>query len=210
MSKANNELYIGRIKALEGLNAMTPREFEAFVGKLFRWMGYNVSVTGASSDEGVDLFLEKEGRKAIVQCKKHEGSIGQPVVRDFYGTMVHNKANQGFIVTTGTFSLPAQTWAKGKQIHLVDGAELLDWLESLPEGIMALAILQHAAKTTGTASAPPRPLPALHIKPTRGDKWRDLKIALIILFIAALPALIVLGIQAYLILRMVLALLIGK
>lgn len=123
--------HLARIRKLDQLTAMSPKEFEQFVAKLFEKMGYSVAVTKASADEGVDLFLEKSGRRAIVQCKKYKGSVGQSTVRDFYGAMIHNRADQGFIVTTGTFSLPAQTWAMGKQIHLVDGAELMDWIESL-------------------------------------------------------------------------------
>jgi len=124
--------YFARIKTLEQLYRLTPREFEHFVAKLFEKMGYIANVTSASADEGVDLFLEKGTHKIVVQCKRTKGSIGQPTVRDFYGTMIHHKADQGYIVTTGTFSLPAQHWAEGKQIHLVDGIELIDWLESLP------------------------------------------------------------------------------
>jgi len=123
--------HLSRFKKLDQLTAMSSREFEQFVAKLFERMGYSVAVTQASADEGVDIFLERHGRRAIVQCKKYEGSVGQPTVRDFYGAMIHNRVDQGFLVTTGTFSLPAQTWAAGKQIHLVDGAELVDWLESL-------------------------------------------------------------------------------
>jgi restriction system protein len=129
MSKDNYNRYRASLELREILDAMTPTEFEAFIGELFRQMGYGVSITSASGDEGVDLFLEKEGRKAIVQCKRQKGSVGQPVVRDLVGTMVHNRADQGFIVTTGTFSLPAQTWAEGKPIQLVDGAGLLDWIK---------------------------------------------------------------------------------
>ncbi len=125
----DQERYLARIERLDQLSAMTPREFEEFVARMFRAMGHSVTLTQASGDKGVDIFLDS--RKAIVQCKKYEGSVGQPVVRDFYGTMIHNKAERGYIITTGTFSLPAQTWAKGKPIHLVDGMELVKTLETI-------------------------------------------------------------------------------
>ena len=32
------------------------------------------------------------------------------------------------MVTTGTFSLPARSWAEGKLITLVDGNDLCDWV----------------------------------------------------------------------------------
>lgn len=125
----DQERYLAQIARLDQLSAMTPREFEEFVARMFRAMGHSVTLTQASGDKGVDIFLDS--RKAIVQCKKYEGSVGQSIVRDFYGTMIHYKAERGYIVTTGTFSLPAQTWAKGKPIHLVDGMELVKTLETI-------------------------------------------------------------------------------
>jgi restriction system protein len=120
--------WLAQYKTLDQLNAMTPREFEEFVARMFRAMGHSVTLTQAAKDKGVDIFLD--GGKAIVECKKYGGSVGQPVVRDFYGTMIHNRAERGYIVTTGTFSLPAQTWAAGKPIHLVDGMEIVKNLET--------------------------------------------------------------------------------
>ncbi len=122
--------HLARTGRLDQLRAMSPREFEQLIALLFRRMEYAVEITTASVDKGVDLFIERDGRTAIVQCKRYQGSVSQPVVRDFYGTMIHNRVHQGYIVTTGTFSLPAQNWARGKQIHLVDGAQLMDWIES--------------------------------------------------------------------------------
>lgn len=131
MIEEREKRYLARIAKLDQLRAMSPREFEQFTALLFGRMGYAVKITTASADKGVDLFLERDSRSAIVQCKRYKGKVSQPTIRDFYGTMIHNKADQGYVVTTGTFSLPAQNWARGKQIHLVDGAELMDWIESL-------------------------------------------------------------------------------
>ncbi len=130
--RAMNEVdkqWLARYKTLDELREVTPREFEELIATMFRQMGHSVILTKASRDKGIDMFLDD--RKAIVECKKYKGSVGQPVVRDFYGTMIHNRAECGYIVTTGTFSLPAQTWAKGKPIHLVDGMELVKTLETI-------------------------------------------------------------------------------
>jgi restriction system protein len=125
------ERYLAQIERLDQLQAMSPTEFERFVARLFEQMGHSVTLTQASGDKGVDIFLD--GCEGIVQCKRYKGSVGQPVVRDFYGTMIHYKAERGYIVTTGTFSLPAQSWAEGKPIHLVDGMELVKSLEMVKQ-----------------------------------------------------------------------------
>jgi restriction endonuclease Mrr len=41
--------------------------------------------------------------------------------------MLHERAQEGYFVTTSSFSLPARSWAQGKFIHLVDGRELAEW-----------------------------------------------------------------------------------
>jgi len=94
---------------------------------------YLIQTTATTGDEGVDLILHKDTRLAVVQCKRYEGSVGQPVVRDLYGAMLHNRADEAYLVTTGTITLPAQRWATGKPIHLVDGNTLIDWIASFKE-----------------------------------------------------------------------------
>lgn len=125
--------YSKRIRHLEEIKALEPRAFEQFVGGLFERMGYQTEITSATVDEGVDLFLRQKGQTAIVQCKRYEGTVGQPAVRDLFGTMVDKHARRAYLVTTGTFSLPAQQFAHGKPIHLVDGDELVEWLTTLRE-----------------------------------------------------------------------------
>jgi restriction system protein len=52
--------------------------------------------------------------------------VGEPVVRDFYGVVLHEKADKGIIIiTSGKFSRPAQEWAKGKPIALYDGEKFV-------------------------------------------------------------------------------------
>lgn len=124
------EIYIQKLATIDKLRAMHPVEFEKLIEKLFKKMGFSVETTPITGDEGVDLLVRKGNRKGIVQCKRYQGSVGQPIVRDLYGAMVHNRADEAYVITTGTISLPAQQWASGKPIHLVDGNTLLEWLNS--------------------------------------------------------------------------------
>lgn len=112
---------------LSAMQRMEPVEFEEFVATLFRDMGYRVESTRASGDEGIDLWLRRGRRTAVVQCKRYRGRVGQPVVRDLYGTMRHVGADEAYLVTTGHITRAARRWAQGKPIHLVDGARLVEW-----------------------------------------------------------------------------------
>jgi restriction system protein len=125
---SSRENYFRRIKQLDEIKLLAPTAFEDYVGTLFKWMGWTVETTPVTGDKGVDLFLRKEEKSAIVQCKRYEGTVGAPTVRDLYGAMVHNRADEAYLVTTGTISLPAQRWASDKPVHLVDCTTLLEWV----------------------------------------------------------------------------------
>jgi len=125
--------YLDRISQLHQVQQLDPVAFENFVGSLFQKMGYQVQTTSLSGDQGIDLILRKGTKLAVVQCKRYANSVGQPTIRDLYGVMVHTRADEAYLVTTGTVTLPAQQWAVGKPIHLVDGNTLIEWIETLKE-----------------------------------------------------------------------------
>lgn len=116
-----------QITRLDAIRELDPDEFERFVAYLFRQRGYKVQVTPHSGDEGIDLWLRKKGKSAVVQCKHVKGMVGQPVVRDLFGVLGHTGAGEAYLVTSGRISSPARRWAAGKRIRLVDGQELVGW-----------------------------------------------------------------------------------
>ena len=117
-----------RIKRLEQMQKMDPVDFEHFTGWLYQRDGYTVGDTVVTGDEGIDLDLKKRGRKTIVQCKRYSGTVGQPTVRDLYGAMFHTGAKEAHLVTTGKISRQAENWAAGKPIELIDGHDLVAWV----------------------------------------------------------------------------------
>jgi HJR/Mrr/RecB family endonuclease len=131
--KKAEEDYFKRIKRLDEIKSLTPIEFERYVGRFFEQIGYNVQATATTGDEGVDLFLRKNNKIIVVQCKKYDGTVGQPVVRELYGAMIHHRADEAYLITTGTISMPAQRWAANKPIQLVDGMQLLEWIETFEQ-----------------------------------------------------------------------------
>jgi len=112
---------------LEQLQELTPQEFERFVADRFRDAGWRAKLTPASHDHGADILLSRQGEKAVAQCKRWRGVIPETKVRELLGTMTHLAASEAFLVTTGSFSGPAQAFAKSKPISLIDGAKLADW-----------------------------------------------------------------------------------
>lgn len=119
------------IDVLTRLSNMSGIEFEEFVGTLFRRAGYSVEHTKAVGDHGIDLILQKDGAQIVVQCKRWSNSIGEPIVRDFYGALVSSGAKYGCIVTTAQFTPQAIEFAKTKPIKLLDINALTQWINRI-------------------------------------------------------------------------------
>lgn len=121
--------------ALAGLESrpnllqMTPTEFEVLVSNLFTRMGLDTKLTRASRDGGVDAVAFDTrpvvGGKVVIQAKRYKDTVGVSAVRDLYGTMQHEGANKGVLVTTSGYGPDAFQFAKDKPIELVDGGGLL-------------------------------------------------------------------------------------
>jgi len=111
---------------------LDPQQFEKHVALIFQHKGYRARHRGKSGDHGVDLEVyPSSGRLGIVQCKRYRSTVGEGVVRDLYGAMLHEGAAHAFLVTAGNISAAAHTWAEGKPITLVDGEQLLELAREL-------------------------------------------------------------------------------
>ena len=112
------------------LLSITWHEFELLVGEALRRRGYSVRETGQNGpDGGIDLIARKDGETYVVQCKQWRSvQVGVPVVRELYGAMAAEGAVGGFVVTSGTFTKPARDFAAGRNVQLVDGSVLKQWI----------------------------------------------------------------------------------
>jgi hypothetical protein len=125
-SRSDLRRSFGRVRTLAHMLALEPSQFEAWTALLFVLQGYDVCGTAEGGDHGIDLRVRSpELPLGIVQCKRYRGPIGEPIVRDLYGAMIHEGAGFGWLITTGAVSRQARLWAEGKPIDLWDGPALL-------------------------------------------------------------------------------------
>ena len=102
---------------LETLKLMPPDAFERLCQRLLRESGFiQVEVTGKSGDGGIDgRGVVRIGGllsfHVIFQCKRYQGSVSSPTVRDFRGAMV-GRADKGLLITTGSFTKDAKQEAQ--------------------------------------------------------------------------------------------------
>ena len=117
-----------QVETLAQMLALDPSEFERWVGMLFELNGYQVKNTQYTADHGIDLVVSMpQLGLGLVQCKRYRGTVGEPVIRDLYGTLMHERADYGWLATTGGISRQAREWIAGKPIELWDGRKLVEF-----------------------------------------------------------------------------------
>jgi restriction system protein len=108
---------------------MKGHPFADFVAHLLNMMGYRTRLSPEGPDGGIDIIAHKdelgfEPPIIKVQVKSGEGSIGDPIVSALYGKV--SAGEYGLLITLGSFTTQAKTFAKSKSnLRLIDGDELV-------------------------------------------------------------------------------------
>ena len=108
---------------------LTSKEFEYFVHNLFDRMGFDTKLFKADGDGGVDCVAYDptpiRGGKYVIQAKLYRKTVPPTAVRDLYGTMQHEGAKSGILITTSGYGPGSYEFANGKPLQLIDGSGLL-------------------------------------------------------------------------------------
>lgn len=108
------------------LAAKSYSDFELLVGAALRNAGYRIAnQTLPGPDGGVDLVVEKDRKRVLVQCKHWQAKpVGVGVIREIVGVVASRKADGAMLVTSGRFTDEAKTFAARTGVDLLDGERL--------------------------------------------------------------------------------------
>ncbi len=138
-----DELKPWREQLADILKNMDPYGFERLSQRVLRECGFSqVEVTKKSGDGGIDGTgkLKINGIfsfNVAFQCKRYDGVVGAPAIRDFRGSLTTN-IEKGVLITTGTFSKAAREEAASpgkQQIDLVDGEDFINMIAEYGIGV---------------------------------------------------------------------------
>ena len=143
--EANTRDFVLKMLAQE----LKGHRFAGFVAHLLGLMDYRTRVSQEGPDGGVDIIAHRdelgfEPPIIKVQVKSTEASVGDPVVSALYGKVDTNE--YGLLITLGTFTKQATSFARGKpNLRLIDGDELVtlilthyDAFDSTYKGLLPL------------------------------------------------------------------------
>jgi hypothetical protein len=106
------------------LDFMSSTDFEDYMAEVFRKQGYEVQLTPPTGDQGVDLLLNKQGLRVAIQLKRYQGGVGNKAVQEIHSGVDFYDADEGWVITTSTYTRSARELANKLGIRLIDGLEL--------------------------------------------------------------------------------------
>jgi restriction system protein len=117
-------------KSLSGLRELSWKDFNEHITVLFEKLGYSRVDSRGLDKERTDLKLKRDGRLSIVRCKKYYvRKVPLSMVLEFYKALSGEPdLEKGYFITTGFFSKEARKFASEKQLELIDGAKLMDFV----------------------------------------------------------------------------------
>lgn len=121
---------------LESLPTTKWRQFEILSSELLAQQGWEVTVSRASSDSGIDFTGRRAtGELAVGQAKHQEKSVSQPVVQAALGAAVGEGASLLVIATSSGFTRQAREWVERSQstvdIQLWNRKKIIELLDNI-------------------------------------------------------------------------------
>jgi|LGOV01.1.fsa_nt_gb HJR/Mrr/RecB family endonuclease len=118
------------------LRSMMPRYFEELIAELFDGFGFAVELTQSTRDGGRDVIAIGNERiaasKYLIECKRYAESnkVGIQPVRSLYGVVTNERATKGILVTTSSFTGPAEEFLQRNKWVLEGRAfdDIVEWL----------------------------------------------------------------------------------
>ncbi|MBU1094531.1 MAG: restriction endonuclease [Firmicutes bacterium] len=97
---------------------LTHRQFEIEVANLYSLLGYSTVVTKATGDGGIDVVINKDGKKTGIQCKQHSNPVGPNDFRALIGVIASQDYDHGILVSLNGFTSAVLDEARKSRIRV--------------------------------------------------------------------------------------------
>lgn len=131
-----NKKYDERLKksGIHDIDKMTGRQFEYYLKLLYVNNGYFVKETRITGDYGADLVLEKNGKKIVIQAKRHSKNVGLKAVQEAQTAKAYYGATEAWVVSNRDYTKAAYNLAKSNNVTLINRKQLIDMILQLNPG----------------------------------------------------------------------------
>ena len=109
-----------RILSMQEIDKLSGREFELYLEKVFKGLGWYAKVTPASGDQGADLILMKFGKRTAVQAKHYKKPVDNKAVQQVVAAKAYYDCTAAMVVTNNYFTESAKKLAAANKVDLWD------------------------------------------------------------------------------------------
>ncbi|WP_179471968.1 restriction endonuclease [Mycolicibacterium vinylchloridicum] len=113
-----------RATGLVAVDAMTGVEFERYVAAVLRGLGFDVEITRATGDFGVDLIATRDGVRTAVQCKRQNRVVNGAAVQQVVAGAAVHECEATMVVSNHRYTRAAEQLADVHGCVLVDRTRL--------------------------------------------------------------------------------------
>lgn len=117
---------------IDDIDNMSGREFEKYLFQLFEQMGYICTLTSESNDQGLDLIVERYGKKIGIQAKCYKNKVGNNAVQEVLSGVQYYNCDEGMVITNSLFTSSADDLATKTGIVLWNRAKLMEIMSQYP------------------------------------------------------------------------------
>jgi len=104
-------------------------DFEHWCAARIEEQGWNVRVSKASGDQGIDIEAMKDGKLVAIQCKRYAQPIGNKSVQEAYTGATHYRADRAVVIGTGGYTGAAIELAANTGVILIDAENIASFTE---------------------------------------------------------------------------------
>lgn len=119
-------------KIMAGSNKLPTRNnglaYERRVASLLTNLGFSVSFTPESGDQGVDLIAHRRGRRIAIQCKDYQAPVGNDAVQQVFAGAAFYGAQAAYVIAPNGFTAAARQLAASLGVLCGAHEELPDLL----------------------------------------------------------------------------------
>jgi restriction system protein len=110
---------------------MDPFDYEHLCAQLLVDAGWEAHATKASGDQGADVLAERNGARAVLQCKLYSNPVGNKAVQEAHAARGFYQAKWAVVVSNRTYTPSARELAQSLGVILVHHDELVSLHEVL-------------------------------------------------------------------------------
>ena len=106
------------------ITSITHEQYEELCADHMRSCGYDVRLTKASGDQGVDVIATKAGMTVVIQCKLYSSPVGNKAVQEVYSGKKFLAADVAVVVSNNEFTDSAKQLAHTVNVLLLHHSQL--------------------------------------------------------------------------------------